>query len=33
MRAEVMTLVRAASLLVEGVPAEKRKKVFEPLTR
>jgi V/A-type H+-transporting ATPase subunit C len=33
MRAEVMTLIRAASLLVEGVPAEKRRKVFEPLTR
>jgi V/A-type H+-transporting ATPase subunit C len=33
MRAEVMTLIRAASLLVEGVPAEKRRKVFEPLIR
>jgi V/A-type H+-transporting ATPase subunit C len=33
MRAEVMTLMRAASLLAEGVPAEKRRKVFEPLTR
>ena len=33
MRAEVMTLVRVASLLAEGVPAEKRRKVFEPLTR
>jgi len=33
MRAEVMTLMRVASLLAEGVPAEKRRKVFEPLTR
>jgi V/A-type H+-transporting ATPase subunit C len=33
MRAEVITLMRAASLLAEGVPAEKRRKVFEPLTR
>lgn len=32
MRAEVMTLMRVASLLAEGVPAEKRRKVFEPLT-
>jgi V/A-type H+-transporting ATPase subunit C len=33
MRAEVMTLMRVASLLAEGVPVEKRRKVFEPLTR
>lgn len=33
MRAEVLTLIRAASLLAEGVPAEKRRKIFEPLTR
>jgi Archaeal/vacuolar-type H+-ATPase subunit C len=33
MRAEVMTLMRVASLLAEGVPAEKRRKIFEPLTR
>lgn len=33
MRAEVMTLVRAAALLAEGVPTEKRRKVFEPLAR
>jgi len=33
MRAEVMTLMRVASLLAEGVPTEKRRKVFEPLTR
>jgi V/A-type H+-transporting ATPase subunit C len=33
LRAEVMTLIRAASLLVEGVPVEKRRKIFEPLIR
>ena len=33
LRAEVMTLIRVASLLAEGVPAEKRRKIFEPLTR
>jgi V/A-type H+-transporting ATPase subunit C len=33
MRAEVMTLIRAASLLAEGVPLEKRRRIFEALVK
>ncbi|ABL88226.1 H+-transporting ATP synthase subunit C [Pyrobaculum islandicum DSM 4184] len=33
MKAEVITLIRVAALLAEGVPTEKRRRVFEPLTR
>jgi len=32
-KAEVLTLIRAASLLAEGVPLEKRRRIFEALTR
>lgn len=31
LRAEVVLLIRAASMIVEGVPQEKRREVFEPL--
>ncbi|ABP49634.1 MULTISPECIES: V-type ATPase subunit [Pyrobaculum] len=33
LKAEITTLIRAASLLAEGVPMEKRKKIFEALAR
>ncbi|MEM4898434.1 MAG: ATPase, partial [Pyrobaculum sp.] len=33
MKAEVLMLVKAAALLSEGVAAEKRGRIFEPLVR
>ncbi len=33
MKAEVLTLIRAASLLAEGVPLEKRRRIFDALAR
>ncbi|MEZ0319907.1 MAG: V-type ATPase subunit [Pyrobaculum sp.] len=33
LRAEVTTILRAAALLAEGISVEKRRQIFEPLTR
>jgi len=33
MRAEVVTIIKAASLIAEGISAEKRKEIFEPLIK
>ncbi|MCC6020167.1 MAG: V-type ATPase subunit [Thermoproteaceae archaeon] len=33
MRAEVLAIIRAAAMIVEGVPVERRKRVFEALVR